>query len=1185
MSNNSKQLSNPGSTGSLGVHFETRVQASFVVLMLSGGFSPCLPSWPINKIKLQGKYQGFDTDDLIVYTKLPRGDRQAKLLGQIKHTVKLINSDENFFEVIQAAWHDFNNKDIFTEGIDAIALITGPLSATDTNDGRALLRQAQHSEDAEDFIKRVELGKFTSAKQREKLDIFKTHLKSVNNNIDLTNDELWRFLKSFHILIYDLDIKGVTLSLLHSLIGQYSQDRAEDLLARIEKEVTYKCENAGCITINTIPEDIRLVFQRPVLEMIPNELVKTSLLTEKMESFQSDWNKHQHASKLAIANLIGSWNEKADGDINIVSQMARDTFSDWICLIREVLLLEESPIALYNGIWSVSKRVELWQSLGSRVFDVDLDIFKECVISVLTERDPKFSLQPNDRFAASVYGKEMKYSHALRKGIAESLALLGSDSEVLTNCSLDKPQTISVLSVREIFEQSDWVTWGSLDQLLPLLAEAASGEFINAVENALQQTPCPFVELFAQEGSAITGGNYLTGLLWALETLAWDEQFIVRVSVILGELASHDPGGNWANRPINSLTTIFLPWFPQTIATIEKRKVALRTLHKEVPQIAWKLLLSLLPNQHQISAGSHKPTFRKIIPKDWTNKVTREKYWEQVSIYADMATEMARGDISKLGDLIDHLDHLPPLAFEKLLEHLSSKDISGKPENERLDIWIKLEKFTLKHKKYVDAEWVLSPDLVQKIEEVAKPLAPKNPSNLHRILFSNRDFDLFEEKGNYQEQRQQLDERRQEAVKDILNYGGMEAVLQFATIVDSPAPVGHALGCNGESAIDSEIVPDLLNTVDKNLAAFVSAFVWSRHRSQGWEWVDKLDLTSWTPVQIGRFLAWLPFTEETWKRSIALLGDLEAEYWSRTPVNPYQTDGELGLAIDKLIEHKRPHAAIDCLNGMLHNKQPLDKALSIKALLSALSSTEPSHSMDVYDIVEVIKALQDDPDTNFDDLFQIEWAYLPLLERHNSASPKSLESRLASDPDFFSEVIRLVYRSRKEEKTEKEPNDQETVTATNAWRLLHEWRTPPGLQADGTFSGEQFNQWLMETQKICAESGHLEVALTHVGNVLIYCPPDSKGLWIDHTVAEALNGKELEKMRSGFRLGILNSRGVHWIDPTGNPERELAAKYRQQAEEVENAGYQRFAVALRGLAESYDREAQHIVNEHKNEVD
>ena len=69
-------------------------------------------------------------------------------------------------------------------------------------------------------------------------------------------------------------------------------------------------------------------------------------------------------------------------------------------------------------------------------------------------------------------------------------------------------------------------------------------------------------------------------------------------------------------------------------------------------------------------------------------------------------------------------------------------------------------------------------------------------------------------------------------------------------------------------------------------------------------------------------------------------------------------------------------------------------------------------------------------------------------------------------------------------------------------------------------------------------------------------------------------------MRNGFDIGILNSRGAHFVDPTGKPEKELAAKYRQQAEDVENAGYFRFADTLRRLAVTYEDEAKRIIENH-----
>lgn len=131
-----KQQTNPFSSGDGGGSFETSVEAAFAVLMLAGGDAPCLPPWPINKIKLQGKYAGFNTDDCIIFTQNYQTKKECKLLAQIKHSISITEKDQTFLDVILAAWNDFNNPEIFTEGADAIALITGPLSSTDINSVR-----------------------------------------------------------------------------------------------------------------------------------------------------------------------------------------------------------------------------------------------------------------------------------------------------------------------------------------------------------------------------------------------------------------------------------------------------------------------------------------------------------------------------------------------------------------------------------------------------------------------------------------------------------------------------------------------------------------------------------------------------------------------------------------------------------------------------------------------------------------------------------------------------------------------------------------------------------------------------------------------------------------------------------------------------------------------------------------
>lgn len=255
-----KQQSNPFSTGGGGVNFETRVQAAFTVLMLSGRIAPCIPLFPIIKIKLQGHYAGFNTDDFIVFSKQPETEKEARLLTQIKHDISITAKDKTFAEVIQSTWNDFNDEG-FNPNTDALALITGPLSATNINDVRPILEWARHAENEVEFFTKINTANFSSDAKRKKLEAFKTHLKTANGETDVSDRQLWEFLKAFHLIGYDLDAEsGSTLSLIHSLIAQYSNESASLLWARVVDAVQTANQNAGTITLETLPEDIWTAF-------------------------------------------------------------------------------------------------------------------------------------------------------------------------------------------------------------------------------------------------------------------------------------------------------------------------------------------------------------------------------------------------------------------------------------------------------------------------------------------------------------------------------------------------------------------------------------------------------------------------------------------------------------------------------------------------------------------------------------------------------------------------------------------------------------------------------------------------------------------------------------------------------------------------------------------------------------
>lgn len=884
-----------------------------------------------------------------------------------------------------------------------------------------------------------------------------------------------------------------------------------------------------------------------------------------------------NATLIAQAGLVGKWDGSSPADRSALEMLLGKGYGEWIEILRPDTLRSDSPLIQNDEKWRFVARGEAWGGLGNRITDDDLDRFQKTAVNVLRERDPKFDLPKDERFAASIHGKVLAHSHLIRKGIAETLALIGSRPKVLTSCSEGKAESTAILVVRNLLSGASWDRWASLDSIMPLLAEAAPDEFLDAVESVLVDLGnTPFHNIFAEEGGAgLGGGNYMSGLLWALETLAWSPEFISRVSVILADIASFDPGGNWANRPSNSLADIFLPWHVQTTAPFEKRKSAVEAVISEQPDVGWKLLLALLPHNHGFTSGCHRPVWRDFIPRDWKDSVPRTEYWEQITTFTDLAVALAKSDSGKLCELIKRLSDLPQSAHESLLEHLSSDAVVSLPEADRLPLWECLGELVRHHRKFSDADWALPEDSVNKIAETTKRLAPASPAFKYHHLFSGRDFDLYDEKGNYDEQRKRLDEERQAAISEIIGDRDVDAAFNFAAMVAAPYEVGRALGAIASDEMEDCILPSLLDSENDTTSLVVAGFIWDRFWKLKTDWLDIVLGRAWSLEHKSKFLTLLPFEEEIWERvSMHLAVSHEALYWENAKVNPYGPDRDLTLAIEKLLEYGREGAAVMCVARTADDRSKFNESLATRALLAVLGSRRGMEELDNYRTVELIKRLQESETADKDALFQIEWNFLPWLDRFSSGSPVTLERRLASDPAFFAEAIGLVFRSKNVNADAcEEPDEKEKYLAKNAYKLLTEWKRCPGIEDDGRFSEEVFNAWLNEARRLTEESGHAEVAQIQIGHVLTCAPTDPGGLWINKTVAKALNFRDTGEMRSGFTTQLFNDRGVHGFTH-GKEERRLASENREKAEQLDLEGYTRFATAMREFAEQYERQAE-----------
>jgi hypothetical protein len=200
------EVASPFSTGGGGQFFEAKVQASFLLHLLIGGRVPCLPSGTVRFVRFQGKQTGYATDDVIVQILSDHG-QPHRLLAQVKHHTAITKSDPDFRAALKSAWADFNKPDVFTQGRDVIALVTGPQPDRAIQHVRTLLDWARTSATAAEFVAKVNTAQFSSDEKRNYLKILREMLTEIAGDA-ITDESLWLFLKHFHLLSYDFDTQG-----------------------------------------------------------------------------------------------------------------------------------------------------------------------------------------------------------------------------------------------------------------------------------------------------------------------------------------------------------------------------------------------------------------------------------------------------------------------------------------------------------------------------------------------------------------------------------------------------------------------------------------------------------------------------------------------------------------------------------------------------------------------------------------------------------------------------------------------------------------------------------------------------------------------------------------------------------------------------------------------------------------
>ena len=1187
-----EQYTSPISAAGDGYVFEHSVQAFFVIQMITGGLVPRMDNCEVTRIVLQAERYGRKTDDCEVTLKdLNNPSREKTLLVQVKRSIRLSNGE--FTKTIKDAWNDFNSQR-FNRNSDRIMLVTGDLTRNGIGLKNILTHIQSSYQSADQFWENYDnkvLGRNKS--EREGLKCLREKLILANDSTALDREVEFEFLKSFFIIKSDMhenlfENGDINVALIHSILAQKKwKDNVSPKVVweRLCHYVATRNKDQLEILKDNLPKKLLEIFEEEKVIRQDNvmSLPDKNQLVKKTEPSKNKITiKTAHKKELALLCLIGEFDSANSNDKKIVSELLRCDEDSLLDVVQEINSTDDQVLELRNTTWKVLDIKSTIEQLSNYIYNSHIDNFANVYLRILSEINPALDLPTDERYMANIYKKSRAYSATIRTGVANGMAMLANNQDILSKCSANKiANTVNNTVYGLLSDNQNPKLWMSITDNTSLIAQASPVQFLSKLESALEiKNDNPIATSIKESsGDSFFQPDYMTGLYWALADLSWDKKYFSRASLALAKIAALEIYQTEnKKRSLDTILHTILPWQPKTLASLDVRHRVVEKIVDEHRAVGRELLKGLLPNMTLTTTEREFPEWLDIT--NTLQPVTQQELWKESSYYSNLYVNTIES-LQEIIDAIENVDHLTDDAFSNFTDQLN-KHLQKMADKDKQVIWEGL----LKKINNLDRRSKDEDERVKILKKIASDIEPEDDLYKSIYLFSHYDHNLIGY-SDWEKGKKELEERRRQSLLKILNSDN--AICQLNKLINRakiPYTIGSSLGSIDYPSIENMLLPKFLNE-NKAEKEFISNFIYTRyfHYKSNINWIDKLDFASWNNEQKVLLLLALPFSQSTWDLLDAQQDkDLTKEYWNRVDHFRRTDDKCSEVAVRNLLKARRPLAAMEYIASAIimgdnSIKQQIDPGLCLKALIASLNTTENISGTNnlQYEIGSIFRYLYDNIDYTKTNLWEAEWAYLKLFGKHGIGQPRALIYRIANDADFFCDLIKIY----KPDPHDTKHQELDEAIQYRLFKILsltfNDFTIMPGIDQYGTFREDNFTAWIHKVEEICKASGHLGVAQSVIGGYLINSPEDKSGLWINKTVAKTLDRNDSVSMRSGYNMGIRNARGIHEVDETGEAEASLRDKWQNRADEIEPLGFINLATSLRELAETYERERMRII--------
>ena len=895
-----------------------------------------------------------------------------------------------------------------------------------------------------------------------------------------------------------------------------------------------------------------------------------------------EWAKDEEIARgLIPMALIGAWHDKSRADREVLSLWGTGGYGRLEEDIARLMRLDDAPVWSIGQYRGVASKIDALFAIGGYMTGKDLEDFFLLAEYVLSETDPALDLPESERWAAGFHGKIRNHSGALREGICETLVILSVYGNHLfqSRPGINVESCVSSL-VRGLLTPLTLDKLLSQDRALPSYAEAAPNELLELMEDDLQKPQPVVLGLLKPVESGAFGRCLRTGLLWALECLAW--KHLGRVSVMLAQLSRTAIDDNWSNKPINSLAAIYRSWLPQTSASLNERMQSLETLMKRFPDIGWQLCIEQLDPGPRMGSNSYRPRWRSDASGFGQGTTIREHH-EFRHKALDLVLSWPEHDEKTLGELVEQVHGIPDEDQVKVWNLIDGWAESEDNDKAKADLRERIRRFAFSH-------WSRRGDLNDSTTDRARmayqKLQPEDPAVRHAWLFVSYwiDFsadDLEEGDLDHEKHAAIIHQLRIAAMKEIWKDNGFEGVKALLSGSGAPDVAG---GCMASIIMDASTRAAFLQEclsaaggIEKVMDGCIKGFLRSiDDEPRKTILSDAFEDADDGPIV--RLLRCAPFGQDTWGLLDQLGAEVRDRYWREVvPEWNRHNEAELNELVDRFLDAKRPRAAF----GAVYLDWPKIETGRLKRLLRAIATEDPEpvepYRLEGYHVSKALESLDGRTGVTQDEMAEFEFMFLGDLDRSEHGIP-NLERHIAESPMSFVQVLALM--SKRDDGREDPPEwqvgdpDRRAGLAFAVYRLLRRIKHVPGASTDGEIHTETLCAWVVEVRRLCAEYGRTEIGDRYIGQLLSRGPVEKDGVWPHPSICETMERIASSQIGRGFSTGVYNGRGVttRAIGEGGAQERELAARYRQWAEQ-RTFDYPYVSSILECIAADYDRQA------------